>query len=430
MSIIICDKSFLECLKKEESLLFNRYFFQNITPVIFLEILADLKQQPRTAETPEQRVSRLAQRLPKIKSGVSAYYLDLCRGEINHGAFHGQPVPLGPHVIPAIKPKIIRNNKDQLSCVYDEPPLEQVALDRCRSGMYTEFEQIMAERWHATEKSLDLASYAEDLKKKFITLPNFTDAGEALEFVDDLLVRLQNKPVLLYTYILQHFDIPDHKIQEFMYFWSQKCIKEKRSYPPEILIPYSYWVFRVELFYKVALSKGVVENSNHSKSHIDLQYLFYLPFCQTFVSNDSFHQKTVPLLKRSDQMFVWGQDLKKDLKAINEHIMQLGTEEQERALYSHYPPEIDNSLMCAIKDFHHKGWRKQANNQSDLERSADADKNLVDMLTAATKGKELHNNENRNADIEVMAVKHELTQQEILDYFGPKALAKINSKEA
>ena len=46
----------------------------------------------------------------------------------------------------------------------------------------------------------------------------------------------------------------------------------------------------------------------------DLMYLYYLPFCNVFVSNDRFHRKVVPEFLTPQQKFTWGFDLKEDVK--------------------------------------------------------------------------------------------------------------------
>jgi hypothetical protein len=46
-----------------------------------------------------------------------------------------------------------------------------------------------------------------------------------------------------------------------------------------------------------------------------LQYLNYLPFCQVFSSNDRLHRLLVPVLKRKNQTFLTGDELRATLKA-------------------------------------------------------------------------------------------------------------------
>ena len=54
--------------------------------------------------------------------------------------------------------------------------------------------------------------------------------------------------------------------------------------------------------------------------HVDLAYLYYLPFCSVFTSKDNFHAQIVPLFLGPMQDFVNGIDLKEDLKKLNASI--------------------------------------------------------------------------------------------------------------
>ena len=54
-----------------------------------------------------------------------------------------------------------------------------------------------------------------------------------------------------------------------------------------------------------------------SDDQIDLDYLFYLPFCKVFSSNDKFHKTLAPQLITNNQLFVPGSDLKKGILNVD-----------------------------------------------------------------------------------------------------------------
>ncbi len=68
--------------------------------------------------------------------------------------------------------------------------------------------------------------------------------------------------------------------------------------------PYAAHMFRIEIFYHLAVHKS----RSGAGSRMDLIYLFYLPFCKSFVSSDWIHKECAPLFLRDDQTFVWGPD--------------------------------------------------------------------------------------------------------------------------
>ncbi len=61
-------------------------------------------------------------------------------------------------------------------------------------------------------------------------------------------------------------------------------------------------------------------------------YLFYLPFSMVFVSSDRLPRACAPLFLRPEQEFLWGQDLRADLRAHHDALMQLPEADRLRGL--------------------------------------------------------------------------------------------------
>ncbi len=88
----------------------------------------------------------------------------------------------------------------------------------------------------------------------------------------------------------------------------------------------------IEVFFHIALAAGLI-SPDRASNRTDIAYLFYLPFCMTFVSSDRLHRRTAPLLLRPDQEFVWGIELKADLARLDAHYKAtLSEAERERGL--------------------------------------------------------------------------------------------------
>jgi hypothetical protein len=75
--------------------------------------------------------------------------------------------------------------------------------------------------------------------------------------------------------------------------------------------PYAVSVLRLFLAFACGLAKGFV--GPRPTNYIDLQYLYYSPFCMVFVSNDKF-QRDMWSATSGVHSFVWGQELKDDLR--------------------------------------------------------------------------------------------------------------------
>jgi hypothetical protein len=82
-----------------------------------------------------------------------------------------------------------------------------------------------------------------------------------------------------------------------------------------------------------------------STHQVDLAYLYYLPFCIVFTSKDRFHAQIVPLFLDPFQTFVNGEDLKADLKKLDERYSALPKSELRKGLmgFATYPPTKRNS---------------------------------------------------------------------------------------
>ena len=61
---LIFDKSSLESLNLDEAVFLDNFYMSNITPLFFVECLADLEKAIRSKSTPEQLVGSLADRTP------------------------------------------------------------------------------------------------------------------------------------------------------------------------------------------------------------------------------------------------------------------------------------------------------------------------------------------------------------------------------
>jgi hypothetical protein len=58
--VLISDKSTLQSLNSDESVWLDNFFLTNITPLFYIETLADLEKEVRLGKTPEQVVDEPA----------------------------------------------------------------------------------------------------------------------------------------------------------------------------------------------------------------------------------------------------------------------------------------------------------------------------------------------------------------------------------
>jgi hypothetical protein len=133
--IILFDKSILQALSVDESVLFDNFFMSNICPIFYVETLADLEKAVRLGRTPEQEVGLLAAKTPQMHSYPNMFHHQLCISNLL-----GYPVAMdGRPLLSGGKPV---KTKDQSGIVFDEAP-EALAFSRWQAGKFLEVEREM-----------------------------------------------------------------------------------------------------------------------------------------------------------------------------------------------------------------------------------------------------------------------------------------------
>src|SRR5262245_44060777 len=135
--------------------------------------------------------------------------------------------------------------------------------------------------------------------------------------------------------------------------------------------PYTAHVITVDLFFNLAIGSDLVSRERASNK-VDLAYLYYLPFCMVFVSNDRLHERCVPCFLTENkaivegrelsvrQEFVSGRDLKADLAKLDAHYSALPLDVRERGVmaFAQNPPPNTDFLVTRLWDRFLPRWRQ------------------------------------------------------------------------
>ncbi len=120
--ILLFDKSLLQSLSIDEAVWLDTFYFPCITPLFFVETLADLKKEVQKGGSPEEVVGNLAEKTP-IGGGINVHHRTLCVNELLGRGFELRHVP----VVSGGKP--VTTGDGRRAVVFDPPP-ETVALER------------------------------------------------------------------------------------------------------------------------------------------------------------------------------------------------------------------------------------------------------------------------------------------------------------
>ena len=333
--ILICDKSTLQSLNPSELNALRKYYSLNIPPVLLVEILGDLKKHANS-QAGREEVRILANKLMPACSTVNTNFRELIRGELTGVAsfpMDGRPVLTGgKHVI---------SPEGKKGVIFEISP-EAEALLRWQTGKFREAEELMAEAWRLSTLTIDLESMQRQLRGTYSGKLNLQTLASTAKFVDDLMSTVA--PDLLLIWFLQ----------DIIGMFGEKAIQavqKFRNATPGSLnstAPYTAYCVRAALIFHFALAFGLV--STRPTNRIDLEYLYYVPFCNAFSSGDTFHRKMASLVIR-DQMYADRDELKADLKQLADWWSKLTNEQREEESPTSGPPENEKSVT-------HRAWQK------------------------------------------------------------------------
>src|SRR5208337_4578793 len=364
--ITIFDKSALQSFNPDEALWFDCFYKTNITPLFYVETLADLHKQMRDGRTPEQIVGSIAYKTPSLGSELNVHHRTLCVNDLL-----GYPVRMERYPVIGRGRSVMTG--DRMGIILERPP-EMEAFERWQKGEFLDVERLFAKAWRQSVSGLD---------PKFI-LKNFgipegqlkLTPSEAKSLADRFVLGERNRFDALRA-SLEILGVPKQLWKEIIGRW--KCA----GGPPLCeFAPYAAHVFRVDMFFVNALAAGLISKPTRASNRVDIAYLYYLPFCMVFVSGDNLHRMTAPLFLQKDQVFVWVPDLKADLAKLDAHFSKFPEKVKERGIFefASNPPKGSDFLTTNLWDRFLPSWRKRGDKNPRRSRKADAE--LIEKLDA------------------------------------------------
>jgi hypothetical protein len=297
--VLLLDKSTFQGLSSREHLYRSIHFFEMVTPILVTEILGDLSKVLEEGRDPAVKVAELAGKFHG--SG----------GPVNHDARLLAAQALIGNDIPMTGQVLAQGGRDA-----DHPQLGRgfmidltwwnEAIMRWRAGRFSDVERQYSEMWRAVTHLPGFSSLWEEFLARGIILPKINAMGELPTALD----RVVNEPHLQDAWLeilLHRFRIDGREEAYIRERWAAL------GRPMRTFAPYAFHCLKVW----VGLAFIVRHNLfKWAPTHIiDIQYLNYMPFCQVFSSNDKLHRLLAPVLKREDQTFLTGDELKAMLKA-------------------------------------------------------------------------------------------------------------------
>lgn len=368
--IALFDKSFLQSLSLDEAVWFDHFFLPNISPLFYVETLADLEKEMRGGRTAEQVVGEIASKSPELHGYPNVHHQELLLSDLfgSHISMSNRPVVGGGRSV----------ESDGKKGVNFELSREAKAFSRWRSGEYTELEREFARTWRAHLDVMNFDSSEKLVSRLGIDVKGCKNLKQAYE-VADKTVCTSRKPYDVMGFVFNAFDVPRQYHKELIRRYQLLGIPPLSRYAP-----YAAHLARVEILFHIAVSRGFI-GADRPSNKIDIAYLYYLPFCHVFISGDKLHRNTAQYFLNAGQKFVWAQDLKADLARLNTHYMGLPEEVRFKGIrsFAGHPPTDDGFLTAELWDLVSSSWRTPDYGNK-APRSREADEKLVKHLKGFT----------------------------------------------
>jgi hypothetical protein len=343
---LIFDKSALQGLSVNESLWLDTFFNCNITPIFWVETLADLEKdlKKKDGRSAEDIVGNLALKTPEQSAKVNVHHESLLTGELLEGIEidmrYGRVVISSGHLIE------LEGKKG----VVFRPSREEEAFSRWQDHQFIDLERLTAKQWRTSLSKLNLRAYAK-MFSKLIEGNKPRNMKQAKALAEYFLDLPDQKAV---------FEIGLYLVGADAAFQAKVLSRWIDAGSPSIRIfaPYFSHVFLVDLCFFIGIESGLISAERPSHK-IDLSYLYYLPFCEVFCSEDRLHSLLLPLFLRDFQIFLKGSELKSDLKRLNDYYSVLPDEVKNLgvASFAQHPPLKGEFKTSELWDKFLPAWR-------------------------------------------------------------------------
>jgi hypothetical protein len=345
--ILIFDKSSLESLNLDEAVLLDNFYRSNITPLFFVECLADLEKAIKSRSTPEQLVGSLATRTPEAQACANVHHQTILQGELTRQfdlttvserplLGGGKPVQLG----------------DKKGIIFQRSP-EEEALQRWSHREFLQVERSFAKNWRNSILRINHDDLVKTVMAGIGHWRKPTSLADAKQMADYIIDNLD--PEWLIGFSIKLFDVPD---AQRAIPWVRNDWASKRKPPIRQYLPYLTHLVSINIFFTLVIQTQLLRGVKPSHQ-IDLAYLYYLPFCSVFTSKDRFHAQVAPLFMTEHQTFVNGIELKEDLQKLDQHYSSMPNEVRKQGLWTFalVPPEDTNFLITRLWDKYLPLWR-------------------------------------------------------------------------
>jgi len=369
---IIFDKSFLQSISVNESVFLQQFFITNMTPLFYVETLADLDLVKHKSGKPITKViSELAIKVPSMSIAPSIHHSRLVVGNL-----YGIDVEMDGRIIREGGVEKI-DHEGKVGIHFSESK-EEMALRRWYKQEYFEIERLFSRIWRDALSNFTFDNVLAIVKNIIPKGVKFSNTSDVISFIEDF-IQNTNGELLLYL-VTELMGFPQIVYRKALDRWNKGHFSSFTDFAP-----YTAFTLKIDLFFYICIYKGI-ESKNRPSHKIDLAYIYYLPFCNVFVSNDKLHKRIAPLFLRNNQVFIDGSTFKEGLQKLDTYYSQY-KDKIEKVGFLGFASQPPKDLENAISDIWDKifpSWRK-TKSQSFKKRDPEEEKKLLEHLRKVKK---------------------------------------------
>jgi hypothetical protein len=361
---LLVDKSFIESLSFEEIDILDKHYTVILVPILLREICANLLKYPDDEKLSKNKVSLISKKAQGFDAKTICHY-----GNILIADLLGERVPLKP-IIPRTGGRECVAPDGSKGIIFDES-FEDQLLRRWANGIFKEEDYLVA-RDHYNNREYDLKGSGKQMASEYPRNSKYGSLDELATHLDYINSVFPNQEQLVDSFLSITNVDPKDKI-------AIKTRWQTGSYSSfGDFAKYAFYCFRLGSVFWVAVTSGLIPTSKHAKAIIDYEYLYYLPFVHAFCSRDNFQRDLSRYFLRTDQDFIWGDDLRSDLQVIKEYKNRM-TDSDKRLYeihFGHYPPPIADSITYDIWSRRMRPWTLKSGNLA-IEMPKEVEKGLI-----------------------------------------------------
>jgi hypothetical protein len=305
--ILILDKCALQALSLAEVKALPRCFTINVPPILTLEVQGDLNKKKGLGKhgDSQMEVQMLADKLIGLfDHDNNVHYRPMLQAELVGHSVEMRGVPVIQQGF-----KKVPTGDGTHGILIEEHP-DRPRYRRWSELQFTPEERQQAAQWREWSRKLNIEGLLPLLRKRAESLGKPTTLAEALQIVDKLLSAT---PQDQFVEVLLRLCSFSRQIEEA----TANRWKRTQFKTLDYFAPYGKFVLRIILLYSLGLANGLI--TPKPTNVVDLEYLFYLPFCMVFSSGDKFVIQMAKALMTQKQQFISRDELKADMKAVADY---------------------------------------------------------------------------------------------------------------